>query len=61
MTDELLGCKSCGLSDVCPVLNKLECPINRLWVKATELAKAKEELVAEAERIVAGREAGAAY
>jgi len=56
MTDELIGClqAKCRIKP-CPLLNKAECPINKLWQAAKEMDEAKEALLAEAERIVKGK------
>lgn len=49
----MIGCAHCELTGRCPVLNKAECPVNQLWEGTMRLDKAKRELVAEAERIIA--------
>ena len=56
MEEGLSGCKSyCGVTGLCPVLNTSECPIRLLWQRVEEMEQAAKELVAEAERIVAGK------
>ncbi len=42
-----MGCEHCEIKN-CPVLNKSECPINKLWERAKEARGA----VAEAEWII---------
>jgi len=43
----IMGCEHCRITN-CPVLNKSECPINKLW----ERAKEAQEVIAEAEWII---------
>ena len=45
-----MPCERCDLGGQCSVLNKQECPINKLWEKVDE-AKA---VIAEVERILTG-------
>ena len=40
----IMGCEHCNI-EICPVLNKSECPISKLWERAKEALEA----VAEAE------------
>lgn len=53
MIKELLGCSKgkCRIKP-CPIVNKVECPINKLWQGAQEMDEAKAALLAEAQRIV---------
>jgi len=44
-----MSCEHCDIK-VCPVLNKLECPIDKLW----EYSEAVKRLIEEAERIIRG-------
>ncbi len=45
--EEDMNCEHCEI-EKCPVLNKPECPINKLWERAREA----QEAVAEAEWII---------
>ena len=46
-------CKKCGRVN-CPVVNKTECPIYKLWAQAEQDRVTTIELIEEAERIARG-------
>ncbi len=50
-----MDCEHCSIEE-CGVLNRQECPINKLWDRARELEADIEKLsaVAEVERILKG-------
>ena len=50
MEVDIMYCEKCGRKN-CPVVNKLECPIYKLWAQAEQLDINKAELIAEAERL----------
>ena len=47
------ACKSCLMADMCPILNKSECPTVKFVLIMEELDKANKEVLAQAELILA--------
>ena len=48
--EKLDGCKECNLA-YCPVVNKVECPVYKLWTRAREMDKSTIRLRAESTRL----------